>query len=407
LAVIGPGLWEAADGVKTGTNVSAINVYEVTPAASSGLAGGPVKALAFSSDGGKLAACGAVWQVTRHGDRSALIPLEAGAAAPQDHYFAGGGRLWAVRSPPRWGEPFTLSQVFPEKQDYPLSWVEFGSTTPITFAASPDGKKILMGWTIGKKVPGGGANFSSENAQLELYDVPQRKRERIWVKGGQGGESHYWSLLLFSPDGRRAVVSGIICGIWDVENGFPSRSVAVLSASTVGLLGSPLGQGRLPAASALFPGRIHVRPSVLTNVSPDSWSGNGVLAAAFGPDGRRLYTAADKGHFEVIDVELGLIRLSWDAPQATARALALSPDGSMLASAGDDKLIHLWDATSGRELVRWQPHPSGATTLAFHPDGKVLASGSEDGTVKLWDLPFIRKELAAIGLDWASGGGDR
>jgi WD40 repeat protein len=39
------------------------------------------------------------------------------------------------------------------------------------------------------------------------------------------------------------------------------------------------------------------------------------------------------------------------------------------------------------------------TALAFNPDGNLLVSGG-DGTVKLWDLPYIRKELAALGLDW-------
>jgi WD40 repeat protein len=62
--------------------------------------------------------------------------------------------------------------------------------------------------------------------------------------------------------------------------------------------------------------------------------------------------------------------------------------------------IRLWDLATGRELVHWQGHEVEVTALAFDPDGEVLISGSREGTVKLWNLPYIRKELAALGLDW-------
>jgi WD40 repeat protein len=143
-----------------------------------------------------------------------------------------------------------------------------------------------------------------------------------------------------------------------------------------------------------------IRPiQLVTQGSPGSRIHN-VVSAAFSADGRFLCTAATDGRFDVIDVDSGSIRRTWYDPQATARALALSPDGNILASAGADDLIRLWDPTSGKELTRWLPHPSGATALAFHPVGQVLASGGDDGTVKVWDLSFIRKELAAVGLDW-------
>jgi hypothetical protein len=38
--------------------------------------------------------------------------------------------------------------------------------------------------------------------------------------------------------------------------------------------------------------------------------------------------------------------------------------------------------------------------LPFHPDHILLVSGSATDTLMLWDLPYIRKELAALGLDW-------
>jgi WD40 repeat protein len=364
LAAFAKGRFKRPDGSVTSGDRMAVNVYEVAPGAASGAAGGAVRALAFSADGEKFAACETVWRVASYGDRKALHPIASGAVT-HEKFLAGERQLWAYRS--RLREAGTISQVFPEKQEIPLSWVEHRTASmnmPTNFAVSPGGKHILMAWQLeGKKV---GAGIELKN-QLELHDLTHRKRERIWVNKDDPGFVQ-WPVLLFSPDGRRALVvptNGPPCAIWDVE---AARVLHKIELST-----------QLAAS--------HMRIDL-------------VAAAAFGSDSRLLYTAANDGRFDVIDVASGSIKRTWYEPGATARALAVSPAGSLLASAGEDRLIHLWDPATGKELARWEPHPSGASALAFHPDGQVLASGSDDGTVKLWDLPFIRKELAGIGLDW-------
>jgi hypothetical protein len=38
--------------------------------------------------------------------------------------------------------------------------------------------------------------------------------------------------------------------------------------------------------------------------------------------------------------------------------------------------------------------------LSFSPDGNLLAAAMMDHTVQIWDIRAIRRQLAAIGLDW-------
>jgi WD40 repeat protein len=101
----------------------------------------------------------------------------------------------------------------------------------------------------------------------------------------------------------------------------------------------------------------------------------------------------------LFDVNTGQDMRTWKVGKGEWAAFSLSPDGRTVAAGDDTGLIRLWDADTGRELARWQGHESAVTAMAFHPDGKALVTGGRDGTLKLWDLPYVRKELAALGLD--------
>jgi WD40 repeat protein len=72
---------------------------------------------------------------------------------------------------------------------------------------------------------------------------------------------------------------------------------------------------------------------------------------------------------------------------------------------GNHGLIRLINPENGRTLAILG-HPSHVTTsrtLAFSPDGRFLAAPNSYGNeaAQVWDLTALRKELQAMGLDWA------
>jgi WD40 repeat protein len=80
---------------------------------------------------------------------------------------------------------------------------------------------------------------------------------------------------------------------------------------------------------------------------------------------------------------------------------AFSGDGSLLALQADKRIIRLLNTATGEELARLSPVPKAYRTahLAFSRSGRWLAANSTVG-LHLWDLALIRRELAAMNLDW-------
>jgi RNA polymerase sigma factor (sigma-70 family) len=118
-----------------------------------------------------------------------------------------------------------------------------------------------------------------------------------------------------------------------------------------------------------------------------TWNGDGTLAVAFSPDGRRLATTGGGPAAHVWDVATGreLRRLKLGrGPIATG--LAFSPDGRTVALASGPSDALVWELASGQVRRRLAGHLDAVNALAFSPDGRTLASGSHDTTILLWDL---------------------
>ena len=111
---------------------------------------------------------------------------------------------------------------------------------------------------------------------------------------------------------------------------------------------------------------------------------------AFHPDGRVLLTACTDGSFAEREAQ------QWEI--ASGRRLgpplkhgdgvlwaAYSPDGSRLATASEDMTARIWDATTGAPITPPLHHRHQVCSLDLSPDGRRLATCSEDGIARVWD----------------------
>jgi eukaryotic-like serine/threonine-protein kinase len=123
---------------------------------------------------------------------------------------------------------------------------------------------------------------------------------------------------------------------------------------------------------------------------------------AFSPDGQWLITGRGPDYrcWKVGTWEPGTRFPRADDTYAE-EPMAITRDGRMGAIARSLQLAQLIDLASGRELATLEaPDPQPLSWFSFSRDGSRLAAAGQNGLIYLWDLRQIRRQLAAMGLDW-------
>jgi WD40 repeat protein len=352
-------------------------VYEVAPAPPAYRVASEIKALTFGPAGSRLADQERVWDVVERHGRRMLKPSSVTPTSPST-LVAGDSRLWAVeRRDPFRGKASALPvsnltakalkvrELFAGRQEITLDGADSSERGYFAnFAISPDGRRLLLDWQQCVSDPKNPNSFTFAG-RLELWDLAVGKLLKTLERSAPGYAVR-WPLLRFSPDGTHAVTKALPGDLTIRDAGTGKKLHAVILRTGKGL---------------------HTYSHTVHD-------------AVFSAGGEVLITCADGGRLDRIKVKTGKVLATWRGPEEDLRALALHPCGRTIAVGGGARTIGLWDTVCGRELARWEAHEAVVTALAFSPDGKTLASGGADGMLKLWDLPAVRRELAALGLDW-------
>ena len=124
----------------------------------------------------------------------------------------------------------------------------------------------------------------------------------------------------------------------------------------------------------------------------------GIAGAEFSPDGRWLMMNQSRS---------GSCRLrtvgGWkEGPLTRGTGLGFSPDGRLMVVDRGKGIVALIEAETGRVVADLEdPNQCGFGAAVFSPDGARLYLPSEEHRAAyVWDLRSIRRQLAAMGLDW-------
>ena len=100
-------------------------------------------------------------------------------------------------------------------------------------------------------------------------------------------------------------------------------------------------------------------------------------------DGARIFTGDIEGDLVMSDLRTGKVLRAFDGHTKCVNDIVLSSDESRLASVSDDKTIRVWDASSGRVLGNPLSTAKAVQSLALSPDGTQFIAGDSDGVVCL------------------------
>jgi WD40 repeat protein len=351
---------------------------------------GASQCLAYSPDGGRLAAAGdgstiRFWDA-RH-EQGALI--HKGQDSSYGAAFSPDGLLVARSS----GVLLDATTGIAVRTFVPRSGDDWSA---FVFHPAPSPMRLLAS-SSRKPVPDGSQPPPNAPSDLVLLDVATgRELDRV---GGIPGSS----FLRFSPDGQWLAARHLTTALDD------SGAVTVLATTTWKPVFTAPEQGHARCNFAFAPdshqlavsreGHVVVLelPSGREQRRLGPFQGS-AGAVAWSPDGRWISAAPNPRAPAV-----RLIRL-WDSETGSEartmpltagesiQALSFSPDGRRLASAGFDDQIRIWDTESGLELLTLAGHEHWIWAMSFSPDGRRIVSTSGDTTVRIWDSGALDAE---------------
>ncbi|KAK6529885.1 hypothetical protein TWF281_009041 [Arthrobotrys megalospora] len=362
---------------------------------------GAVSALAFSSDGKRVAsgsrdctvkiwdtATGALQQTLKgHDDRISEVLF-----SPNGNVVAFGAetaKLWEVTTG-------ALQRTLE------------GDGTFIGLATlSPDGKLLASGLFGG---------------EIELWDTTNGTLRHTLQNSGSAFS--YMSTrhagvcaLVFSPDGERLTAAStkysgkeVAVTTWDAATGARIRTLDIQYP-----LDFAIQQNHSSENRAVLSPNCELVVCNLCSQAIGIWSlatgallqilvghPRGVSAMAFSPDSKRIASGSFDQTIKIWDAVTGSLLRTLRGHSDEVKAVAFSPNGNLVASGSVDGAVKLWDVSERTLEQVPEDHWNRVVSLAASPNGKSVASGFDDGLVKLWDTATGALQRTLNHLNWVS-----
>ncbi len=363
----------------------------------------PISALAFSSDGAKLATADTdgtikIWQDAHKltSKSAALMTLKGHQGAIPAVRFASDGKRLVTISEDKTARVWDL-----ENAGAAIRQLE-GTSKDWLFAArfSSDGHWIACAggnrvrlWDaatgrLARELPAGDVS-----SFLSVAFSPTDSRLLAIGCGGQGDDSY---VALWDMDaGTELVRLPGATDLPEIPGDWGSRVVGALAFSPDGrYLAAGFGpRWWFNPGGPPFPLKVWE----VANRRPIRLDGHTgfCLSLDFSRDGKLLASGSRDGTAILWSTATWKRSQTLQNPDNARRGMiesvAFSPDGKTLAMASVTGNVHLWDVASGKLLETLKGHSSTVFAVVFSPDGRTLASGGMDHTVRLWNVETRRQ----------------
>jgi WD40 repeat protein/tetratricopeptide (TPR) repeat protein/tRNA A-37 threonylcarbamoyl transferase component Bud32 len=227
------------------------------------------------------------------------------------------------------------------------------------------------------------------NSTVQVWDTATGK-ETLTLTGHTG----LVRAVAWSPDGNQVASAGQdqTMKIWDAASGKEIgtlRSTSIVDSVAWSPHGTRLASGSNDGAVKIW-AAAPTRDRLILHDNSSS-----VNSVAWSPDATRLATGSGDGTVKVWDLVGGKGPVTLRGHTNVVNSVAWSPDGTRVASGGLDRTVRIWDPAGKEEPVTLHGHTHWVESVAWSRDGTRLASASDDNTVKVWD-PAAGKELLTL-----------
>ena len=245
---------------------------------------------------------------------------------------------------------------------------------------SPDGRTLLMGFELGERRP------------IRLWDTTTGEPRSGPIELGRPMIHLAWTAdskrLYIADSGKTVSVVDVAAG--KVVRTFPVDAIAELHYSTT-KQATALSPDESCYVHAAPDSTIRVRDAT-TGLETRRIRGleGEITLVAFSPDGSRLLGANSEGAVVIWEFATGLQIAATSLNGLTILVAQFSADGKQLAVAGIFRSgtgnVRILDVQTVREVWSLKGHAMMATGATFSADGRRLATTSPDRTIRIWEL---------------------